>query len=85
MRITCGRILFWIHDGRLLCSLLPDSNRARILVSGFLAVNYGMVLILRLWRSCLRLFFNVLKRYLLNLYYIEPSISSCAQMTYTVL
>ena len=53
-----------IHDGRLLCSLLPDSNCARILVSGFLAVNYGAVQILRLWRSCLRLFFNVLKRYL---------------------
>jgi hypothetical protein len=49
------------------------------------AVNYGAVQMLHLWRSCLRLFFNVLKRYLLNLYYIEPSISSCAQMTYTVI
>jgi hypothetical protein len=41
--------------------LLLDSNCARILVSGFLAVNYGAVQILHFWRSCLRLFFNVLK------------------------
>ena len=73
------------HDGWLLCSLLPHSNCARILISGFLAVNYGAVQILRLWRSCLRLFYNILKRYLLNLCYIEPFISLSAQMSYMVI